>query len=1500
MSGDIFECHLLGGDARQPERDARRDARRQRRRSQRAAAQARQPAPASGKVAARTPPATPADRTRFVRRTIAEHTSIASWNAGRAAEHKTAAIERLMQHHVSIIALQEIGGAATAENSTLSALCKRLNYTPYIVHRRHEAPAPAAPAAGAQPSSHGGVALLVAAGITAKLHKWTAAADWPDCDAVCIEITPTNGAPPFLVSSLYVRGSSTDVVGFRNVLFSSQTDNMIIATDANAEPARLADGKRNTGGFTARRGAVLDDFVEQRDAFCPTPTAPTRPKRIQENDTCQRDVITGSYIDHIIVGADVANHITSSDLDAVVLEDFPSDHRPLVWSGSLGIKADSSRPWHRRVAWDRITAKDTLRFNEGARRYMDTVRMTRRDYTIDVVEQALLSAQRALPFTKPPRGPPPGLFWNAETASRVDAAIDKHGNGAVAEITKSFAQTRRETLAKAANVTADPTSCWGFVSKYYGFKRRALEYPPLATDAADTFVTKPADRVEVLGKQYARVHDDPSDRNQDDLKATVDRLREFAKTPDHSKPVKLVELRAAIAETKTGKCADSLGLRSEHLHLLDDKTLEAMLPFFDRQVRNAAFPKHWRCATTTPVAKRARDLSKGASWRPVSVTPIVCRLTERIMFHRIMPVVESLRSTQLGQSQFGFRRGISTTLPLSGLAMFVADGFNQQTLSTQWDAAVDGDKQTRREYGSGEQAAIGSRHHSTLLASIDASDAFCRAATARAVHKLIELGLIVEARWVAAFLIDRTMIVKEGVAQSQPFGLARGAPQGSILAPLLWALVLDDLVQRLEQECRRSVPGCIVVPIIFADDINFALRGFNPTSLVERANQLLAIVKEWSVENGIPMSKLSATFLTNGAAAPPAAAWPNGTRPEIKFDDNLKCEAGIAPLKLLGVTFNTAFNFHDHVDDLVTKCESYLRFLSGMRGVVSAEKLLTLYRGLILSRLLYAVDVWYPHTTIADRRRLQQIHYRACCIVCDVTKLNAHNASVCYEAGLRTFDELAQDEVRKLADRLRRMPDDEKHDDDMVFGTEWVVRLFRDRPMPTAKLRDLTCAGYDKTRGPSTWPPQNFNGRTHGGRTLRDIARALPPEASGRRADFAADPRKLDKQLRPLPRIHPFSAQELGCFDEFVRFHTSPPGGLIKLHKPLDEWTPEEMAPYRAANERRMLDLSTGDPIFVFTDGARTEASSSTAEAAVGYYVICDGPVPRTEGSPEGPRNIVRKAPVPVPPIACIYSAELGAITAALQYVADNISGFKGRKLVLITDSKSSLEAMQVSWLRRMGHLEQDATRHLHRIAAAHIHVHLAFVFSHVGGVAGNDLVDLGATKACKASNKWTGSSTLWHVDSTRRILQLRHAHVDSIVAYSADYAVGQRVAYNGRPPWSFRFLHAPACAPSAPLPRGMARSDERLVYRARLGIISDVGGVAHGSKDVCPFCRNSGKLGRGGKTVTHVAACTAQQQHLALDTTTLWRDPPAAAATLANISAEARRIVDEHGVEQC
>ena len=1422
-----------------------------------------------------------------------------TWNLQRKARGKAPVIERLIRDldFPSFIALQETADVETSI-SEIRAI-GQLGYNILSKKRNRDSCSKAA--------KHGGAMLLVHKSVTANEYVWPEADAWSaGCETISAVVSPPNGGDKFIVSSVYVAGRGTDAESFGRLLDSAK-DNQIILGDLNAQLPGPAAGV-SVGTAYRKRGELLERFLADRGWFAPTPTGSSRPATGRTPDGRTERLAAGTNYDHILVGCDVLAQIPNSEPEAYVFDGaWPSDHNPMTWGAEMSIHgpADGARSWMRGIAWHDVLPHHRERFNVRFRAIVGEERAAApRRMDMGTIERALVDAARStLPRTRAPAAGPvkcPPLYDTTGARQHVAAAAAKYGDGDAGRISRAATEARRMTLATHATIEPNPSSVWNFIRRWFGFNDNSSLRPPLETEDPKRRATTKADRVATLGQQYMQVHGDPdssSIKAQQQLAEAIAEIDKVQKLQPHRRnrgvasagvaptpvsptaaaqsanAVSVTELRACLAEFQTGKASDFVGVKAEHLKLLDDRSLGVMLPFFDRCISRAAVPAHWRTAVVTPVPKPKRDLAIRRNWRPVSVTALLCRACEAIVHNRIQHRIEQNGGERRqGKSQFGFRRGVGTSLPLAGLSMFIRDGQQQRFGGKRWNEhrgtgrSVDGEADDR-EY-----------HHDTLLVCVDASDAFCRALPAMAVRRLLGLGLPTEARWVAQLLTDRSFKVRDGDVYSNPFRIARGVPQGSIIGPLLWSLIVEDLIVRCEAECRIVTPGCVAVPIIFADDINFAIRGFNPSSMVAKANRLMAIVDAWSKENDIPMAKLQASWISTNKQDRTYVNWlPRDG--EVILNDKVRCTPGVQPIKILGVTYDSDFAFSTHVDNIVEECSKYKGLLWSMCRSVKAEKLAVIYKGLVLSRLTYAAEAWYPFIRRADADRLQRLH-RDCCFAITGCRSGSHGDSVIYEAGFYPLDVVMRDELVKLGDKLRRYPASARGTvREQVFGPEWVVALFRDEPMPTAPPRMAARARVQPTE---TWPAARFVRREHHearsaySRSLRDMGIRLNHGDARRR-----NHRAVDASLRPMAPAFPYAPQELRVFDDHVKFITESPGLLVKPEN-FEQLSEEQKLPFRQANLERIDELVRANPgrtLFIFTDGARREGAPGR-ESCAGAFVVCK------TATPHGRADVLYKKQISANPIACTYTAELLSIYDALTWVNKNRPRLRKDydRIVLITDSKSALESMQTTWLRRIADLEQRACRLLFDLAsgAEPFDITLAFIFSHTGGCPGNELADKLASDALSKHGKLWRSDEVWNIDSTRRIQRGLHdgEHAKMLHVSSSDdddSSDGEEgEAARRAPKLPFRARNIPGkgkgrVAPSGRLPVALSRADEILLFRARVGTMPDVGGFLHNRPEPCPLCGAANVLGRGGTAIDHLLRC---RRGSTMGAALLWTDP--------------------------
>jgi len=79
--------------------------------------------------------------------------------------------------------------------------------------------------------------------------------------------------------------------------------------------------------------------------------------------------------------------------------------------------------------------------------------------------------------------------------------------------------------------------------------------------------------------------------------------------------------------------------------------------------------------------------------------------------------------------------------------------------------------------------------------------------------------------------------------------------------------------------------------------------------------------------------------------------------------------AQVSSLKILGVTLSVA----DHVHNVVSSCAQTLHALRLLRahGLCDAAALQTVYRDIVVAKLLYAASAWWGFTTAADLQRIE-------------------------------------------------------------------------------------------------------------------------------------------------------------------------------------------------------------------------------------------------------------------------------------------------------------------------------------------------------------------------------------------------------------------------------------------------------------------------------------------------------------------------------------------------
>jgi hypothetical protein len=138
--------------------------------------------------------------------------------------------------------------------------------------------------------------------------------------------------------------------------------------------------------------------------------------------------------------------------------------------------------------------------------------------------------------------------------------------------------------------------------------------------------------------------------------------------------------------------------------------------------------------------------------------------------------------------------------------------------------------------------------------------------------------------------------------------VARGCPQGGVLSPLLWCLVIDDLIVRLNTGgvyCQG-----------YADDICLLAGGKFPNTVSELMQGALYTVEKWCDEVGLSVSpdKTDLVVFTKKRKL-------NGFFEPLLFGVTLHRSESV---RYLGVTLDSRLTWREHVNNKMMKAQNSL------------------------------------------------------------------------------------------------------------------------------------------------------------------------------------------------------------------------------------------------------------------------------------------------------------------------------------------------------------------------------------------------------------------------------------------------------------------------------------------------------------------------------------------------------------------------------------------------
>ncbi|KAJ8737403.1 hypothetical protein PYW07_000674 [Mythimna separata] len=339
---------------------------------------------------------------------------------------------------------------------------------------------------------------------------------------------------------------------------------------------------------------------------------------------------------------------------------------------------------------------------------------------------------------------------------------------------------------------------------------------------------------------------------------------------------------------------------------LPRKGLVFLTTLINASLRTSYVPALWKISQIVMIHKPGKPANEASSYRPISLTPVLSKLWEKVILNRLKPHL--LENRTIPDHQFGFREQHSTI------------------------------EQVHRVYRTIRQCMENKEYCSAAF--LDVQQAFDRVWHKGLLCKIKQLLPHSFYLLMKSYLSDRYFQVKLRDARSSLVACLAGVPQGSVLGPVLYNIFTSDL------------PQCLDVSVAtFADDAAFLACSKDPIKassvLQEQLDQTHDWLNKWRIRASAPKSNHITFTLRRGDC------------PLVNLGPDALPQSSC--VKYLGFYLDRRLTWKDHLRTKRTEINyrfKNLLWLLGRQSALSLSNKLRVYCSIIKPIWTYGIQLW--------------------------------------------------------------------------------------------------------------------------------------------------------------------------------------------------------------------------------------------------------------------------------------------------------------------------------------------------------------------------------------------------------------------------------------------------------------------------------------------------------------------------------------------------------------
>ena len=515
-----------------------------------------------------------------------------------------------------------------------------------------------------------------------------------------------------------------------------------------------------------------------------------------------------------------------------------------------------------------------------------------------------------------------------------------------------------QNYVSSINLNTNTSETWKKIKNMDGSHNKPRIIPTLIDQNKIKHVTN-KEKANLLGETYQQISSDQNyseafietKNNFEEINNCNLKDKEHNNNASINNPITLDELEQALKhkkDTKEGKDQ----IRYTVYKLLPPEGKTVILKLLNNIWESGEIPKEFKHAIIVPILKPGKNTKDPKSYRPISLTSHLGKILETVINNRLMNYLET--NDIIKNTQSGFRQKRQTMDHVVRLTHDVETCIKNNKIN--------------------------------IAVFLDMQKAFDTLHKQGILLELKKIGVTGQMyNYIQCFLKDRTYQVRIEGELSDTFTQDNGTPQGSVISPTLFNILINSL-----PDLQTNNPNVEVGK--YADDIAIWLKpqvcrnrrknrirnqqNISTRTIEKAANELISELEKRGF--AVNIAKTQAIMFNKR---------PTETIKSLKINGE---EVNLSnTVKYLGVTFDHKLNFNAHIDELLTRANKSMNILHNLAGRkdwgADPKTLRTTYLGLVRSKLTYGAEV-YHRANNAKLLELDKLQNRALRIIAGVRK----------------------------------------------------------------------------------------------------------------------------------------------------------------------------------------------------------------------------------------------------------------------------------------------------------------------------------------------------------------------------------------------------------------------------------------------------------------------------------------------------------------------------------